>query len=233
MFMYRQKSSEIDTFTHIALVLFDIRVLIVLLFSTSQKFFVIQYSVAKWCWSLDTVYTVPPEVVQGFRSWWGTNFYFHVYEKWIYNNPMLLQAIQPWVCDLARSCPWPSSGTLNKSHPCAPPKIAYHCNDLELALRRRNSEFVEVYLINALWSEHSKFCSRTMHVTTVAHHSFVITWQRDAQEARWTMYYKRYHHPHKFRLHSRTCQDKLSLNWRLLSLSFFFYRPAEIDWLIW
>ena len=104
---------------------------------------------------------------------------------------------------------------------------------LELALRRRNSEFVEVYFINALWSEHSKFCSRTMHVTTVAHHSSVITWQRDAQEARWTMYYKRYHHPHKFRLHSRTRQDKLPLNWRLLSLSFFFYRPAEIDWLIW
>lgn len=174
-----------------------------------------------------------PKVVQGFRSWWGNNFYFQVYEKWIYNNPMLLQAIQPWVCDLARSCPWPSSGTLNKSHPCAPPKIAYHCNDLELASRRRNSEFVEVYLINALWSEHSKFCSRTMHVTTVAHHSSVITWQRDAQEVRWTIYYKRYHHPHKFRLHSRTCQDKLSLKWRLLSLSFFFYRPAEIDWLIW
>lgn len=62
MFMYRQKSSEIDTFTHNALVLFDIRVLIVLLFSTSQMFFVIQYSVAKWCWSLDTVYTVPPKL---------------------------------------------------------------------------------------------------------------------------------------------------------------------------
>lgn len=60
MFMYRQKSSEIDTFTHNALVLFDIRVLIVLLFSTSHMFFVIQYSVANGA-GHSTLFTQSPQ----------------------------------------------------------------------------------------------------------------------------------------------------------------------------